>query len=67
MTSTDAILHQDRFLRQTWAPVVNRYVFFLPATTCSRVSESACEAEALHVRGGHARRRPARQPALQAR
>jgi uncharacterized protein YxjI len=31
MTSTDLILHQDRFLlRQKWAPVVNRYEFFLP-------------------------------------
>src|SRR5688572_2497731 len=31
MASTDLILHQDRFLlRQKWAPVVNRYEFFLP-------------------------------------
>ena len=31
MASTDLILHQDRFLLvQKWAPVVNRYEFFLP-------------------------------------
>jgi uncharacterized protein YxjI len=31
MASADLILHQDRFLlRQKWAPVVNRYEFFLP-------------------------------------
>ena len=31
MASTDLILHQDRFLlHQKWAPVVNRYEFFLP-------------------------------------
>jgi uncharacterized protein YxjI len=32
MAATDVILQQDRFLlRQIWAPVVNRYEFFLPA------------------------------------
>ena len=31
MVSTDLILRQDRFLlRQRWAPMVNRYEFFLP-------------------------------------
>jgi uncharacterized protein YxjI len=31
MAATDQILHQDQFLlRQRWAPVVNRYEFFLP-------------------------------------
>jgi uncharacterized protein YxjI len=31
MASTDLILRQDQFiLRQRWAPVINRYEFFLP-------------------------------------
>jgi uncharacterized protein YxjI len=31
MAATDLILHQDQFiLRQRWAPVINRYEFFLP-------------------------------------
>jgi uncharacterized protein YxjI len=45
VVSTDLILHQDHFLlRQVWAPVVNRYEFFLPGED-GQPGERICFAE----------------------
>jgi len=49
MVSTDLILCQDRFLlRQRWAPMVNRYEFFLPGDD-GRPGEPICFVEQKRV------------------